>query len=131
MAENFYNDMYYYSPSYSSSYYPGYRLSRQQDKKYLAQFPYIQKEPVGEKDLQIFYNTTDNNTVPWGSTYKYTIPKSIDDILSPAYNSISERQKRFRRELFGNTNNIKKSKINIELYFAMIIIILFLYLMCL
>lgn len=127
MTENFYDDIYYYS----SSYYPGYKISRQQDKKHLYQFPYIQKEPTQEKDLQIFYNTTNNNEIPWGSTYRYTIPKSIDDILAPSYNSISERQKRFRRELFGNTNNIKKSKLNIELYFAIIIIILFVYLMCL
>ncbi len=129
MAENFYNDMYYYSPSY----YPGYKFSRQQDKKHLSQYPYIKKEPMPEKELQIFYNTTDNNTIPWGSTYKYTIPKSIDDIVIHSHSSISERQKRFRREFFGNdnANNIKKSKENMELYILIIIIILFVYLMCL
>ena len=81
--------------------------------------------------MQIFYNTTtgiNDNAVPWGSTYKYTIPKSIDDTNIPSYNSISERQKRFRREFFENTNNIKKSKkskINKNFFFIILIIVIF------
>jgi hypothetical protein len=125
MVENFYNDIYYYYPQV---YYPGYRFSRQQEKKYIAQYPYIQKESDAEKELQIFYNTTtyaNGDSIPWGSTYKYTIPKSIDDIDISSHNSISERQKRFRRELFENTNNIKKkSKIDLELFFIFLIIII-------
>jgi hypothetical protein len=123
MTENFYNDIYYYNPPD----YPGYTFNRQQEKKYIAQFPYIQKESKPEKELQVFYNTTSTNGYikPFGSTYKYTMPKSIDDIDVPSYNSISERQKRFRRELFENNIKKSKKKINLNLYFLFIIIVIF------
>lgn len=123
MTETFYNDVYYYSPLN----YLEYNFNRQQQQKYMTQIPYILKKYTPEKDLQIFYNTTtiNNHTIPQGSTYKYTIPRSIDDIDTPSYNSISERQKRFGRESFGNMNNMGKSKVNINLYIFLILIFIF------
>ncbi len=122
--ENFYNDIFYYSPTY----YPGYKINKIQEKKFLTQFPYIKKELKKDqnKDLQVFYNITTsnrNNELPWGSTYKYTIPKSIDDTDDTSYNSISERQKRARREFFNNVDI--KSNNNILFIYIFIIVILY------
>jgi hypothetical protein len=118
MTENFYDDIFYYSPSY----YPGYKLNKKQNQKHLSYYPYIINEPKSTLDLQVFYNTTDDNTIPWGSSYKYTIPSSVDGNITSNHNSISERQKRFRRERFGNLN--QKTNKNYLLYIILFFVIL-------
>jgi hypothetical protein len=117
MPTHFFNNDYYYP-----DYYPGYKENKFQDNNFISQYQYIKNEQSENPDIntQVFYNTTDNNEIPWGSTYKYTIPKSIDDILSSNNNSISRKQKRVGFEGFANTNNS-----NIPIYIIIVIIILF------
>jgi hypothetical protein len=121
--ENFYNNMFFYSPNY----YPGFLMNKKQKNYYLAQFPYLNEGEKPKLDLQIFYNVTNGNSIPWGSTYKYTIPKPIDEVIEPSHSSISERQKRFRREHFNNNNNNNNNNTNIII--AIIIAIIFI-IMC-
>jgi len=95
---NFDKKIYYYS----NNYFPGYNANKRQEKKYIAQYPYINKNK-SNIDLQVFYNLyqNGNNILPWGSSYKYTIPHPFDYNTEPSNMSISSRQ-RFRTEKFGN-----------------------------
>lgn len=106
---------------HSYTYYPGYKINKKQESDQEALFSYLKDK----KDMQIFYNTN-NNSMPWGSTYKYTIPKSIDDNITNSHASISERQKRFGREFFSTVDDNKKNIINImQIIISIITIILF------
>ena len=111
----------------SYTYYPGYKINKKQERDHEAQYPYITKLPKSKLDIQIFYNTIDS-TIPWGSTYKYTIPKSIDDNIYPSPASISQRQKKFGREFFNASNEIDSMSNNyyVEFYIFIIIIIILL-----
>jgi hypothetical protein len=126
-TEHFYDDIFYYSPTY----YPGYKENKEQEIIFNQQYPYIAKESNPDINLQIFYNTTDDDTIPWGSSYKYTIPKSIDDIISSNHNSINMRQKRTRLEKFENQNKsiqLKQSNDDTFCYIFILIVILCFYL---
>lgn len=123
--KNFYNNIYYYTPKF----YPGFLINKKQEQTYISQFPYINKDSKPQLDLQIFYNITDDNNIPWGSTYKYTIPKSIDDNTEQAHSSISERQKRFRREHFNGDKNDNYYG-NIDLFTIIIIVAIIYFIMC-
>lgn len=94
--KNFYNKEYYYS-NYYPNYYPGYSIDKTQDLKTNIYYPYMttnDKKRNNDIDTQVFYNTTDLNTTPWGSTYKYMMPKPISDTIGTSYNSISQQQRR-------------------------------------
>lgn len=122
-----------YTNIYNSlKYRPIYRSNGKNKLMYNTFFPYLTNDNDREKiNLQVFYNTMYKNGIhnseQLGSTYKYTIPKSIDDDQYPSYSSISERQKRRSlREFFGNeniaTNNIY-NKTYTNMYFIFILIL--------
>ena len=102
----YYDDAYHYSPSY----YPGYSANMTQNNKKKYTFPYISTQ-LNER---IFYNITDNDDVPWGSTYKYTIAQPQKKKDEPAKMSISEKQKRVIREYFSN--NILRNQKHKKMY---------------
>ena len=109
--ENFRNKIYYYTPLY----YPGFPRSGTQQKKHIYQYPYLRRGRKPNLDLRVFFNVINkgDNNVPWGSTYKYKIPRSIDALPErPSYSSVSERQKRFSREFFTDMPSNKSNKSN-------------------
>jgi hypothetical protein len=107
-----------------------YRLNNNR-KKLNTFFPYyIDDDNNKNINLQVFYNTLYNNgnQESLGSSFKYTIPKSIDDIQDPSHTSISERQKRIKlKEFFSNTQNINyesrdENNNKLKIFFILIII---------
>lgn len=113
-----YDDAYHYSPSY----YPGYKIGDYQEKRSIIDYPFIKYD--NGVDLQVFYNITDDDdSIPWGSTYKYTIPRSIDKDTEPSFNSISERQKRFKREFFTDSKMNLNVRSNDNMHFYLISVI--------
>jgi len=89
----------------------GYCSNDIQEQKLIANIPYINTE----KDLQIFYNLSNNTDLPWGSSYKYTIPKSSE------YNNSSSR----KHEHFSIVDEIKNKKICLLILLIIIILILY------
>jgi hypothetical protein len=125
---------------YNTYHFPGYRtiykLNNKKTQKHNSFFPYFIDDTNPNINLQFFYNTLykngNINQESLGSSYKYTIPKSIDDIQEPSHASISERQKRARlREHFNrddtNNNSGKNDNIYNNKYFIFIIIIIILF----
>lgn len=122
----------YYNIYGFPGYRPIYKLNNKKRTQHNIFFPFLISNPNREKiNLQVFYNTLYNklNGIPIGTTYKYTIPKSIDEQPDLNYSSISQRQKRrslMPREFFGNLeNNINKNKNDDDFYlFTMITIVI-------
>jgi Ca2+/Na+ antiporter len=115
-----YNDGYHYS----SDYYPGFKLNEYQENKFISAYPFYNYNRDNELDLQIYYNISDNDITPTGSIYKYTIPRPTHQSKESGFNSISERQKRFKREFFSPSLIDKRTKLKINMYPYLILTII-------
>jgi hypothetical protein len=121
----YYNNFNRYRPQLFN---PEYKINNKERKRFNTYYSYIaSKYPEDKIDLHVFYNTSKDSDSD-GSTYKYTIPKSIDDKKEPSHLSISEKQKRFRRELFdgsiGSDESSENNFKNLDISYYIIILIL-------
>lgn len=111
---------------YYSIYIPPNKITKKQNL-FNINLPYIDKRPDPFLDLKMLYNLTTTN-IPFGSTYKYTIPGEIDQLIdkkTTSFSSISAKQKRGERETFKNIKVNKKNKNKIYIYLIIIFALIF------
>jgi len=117
------NFVYTDDPEYiiSPRYYPSFNISDYQEKQYQTNYSYLKKLNTNV-DYQFFFNTTDNDTIPWGSTYSYTIPFVADSDISKESNQYKQK---YRHEHFTTSNIDDDHKIIFVLFVIIIVFFIF------
>ena len=112
MAHEYSHDGWDYFP------YKNYHIDSNQNQKYKQNKQNIYLD--SELNLQIFYNLTDKNNVPWGSTYSYQLPTSMQQ------DEISGKSNIYKNKKKEHYSRKQKESLNYThvMYFIIIIMII-------